>query len=572
MMMCAPPSRRELFVAAAAFSGACGRARRQSDRLTYLLPYEPDTLDPAKTPGGSEIWMMSALFEPLLQPHPETAALMAGLATHFKVERGGTRYTFYLRGHPAPDGLRLAGTESLPAEFSRVRAGAPYDVPACWSDGTPVTAHDIVYSWRRYLAPETGNPNANSLYCIAGAEAVCAGKLSPEELGVCATDELTFQVDLQAPAPNFPMLCYSWMALPLPRHAIEAARRRGREASWTEPGQMLSSGPFVLKESRPHERTVLAKNPNYFDSNLVGVEEIQFFAADGVTVLNLFEAGLADSMEGRVLPRQFVPRMRSKAAFHMAPACASHNWRISAKRPPLDNLLLRYALNMATDKDTTARFLGAGQTPARSRVPPLDGYRSAESLLVQIHGRPCDVLAYDPQAARELWAAAAPAEARLPLPIHYLARADSRLLAEILQHQWRENLGLQTKLMPQESAAYIRTILTDGDYTGVAEEPYVANYPDPYDLLSLYTAGFANWSDPEFDRMLTAATSIADAALRMEKLADCETALLRAMPFVPLYFDTWVYLERPEVHGLSVGPMGYPAFKYAWIDTNRRPQ
>jgi oligopeptide transport system substrate-binding protein len=126
--------------------------------------------------------------------------------------------------------------------------------------------------------------------------------------------------------------------------------------------------------------------------------------------------------------------------------------------------------------------------------------------------------------------------------------------------------------MPHEPAAFIRTILTDGDYSGVAEEPYVAGYPDPYDLLSLYTANFvATWSDPAFDRMLTAATSIADPALRMQKLAECETTLLRAMPFVPLYFDTWVYLERPEVHGLSPGPMGYPAFKYAWIDTNRRP-
>ena len=114
---------------------------------------------------------------------------------------------------------------------------------------------------------------------------------------------------------------------------------------------MLSSGPFVLKESRPHERIVIARNPNYFDADAVGVEEIQFSAADGVTVLNLFEAGMADSMDGRVLPLQFVPRMRSKPEFHVRPACASHNWRISTKRPPLDNLLLRYALNMATDKD-----------------------------------------------------------------------------------------------------------------------------------------------------------------------------------------------------------------------------
>ena len=71
--------------------------------------------------------------------------------------------------------------------------------------------------------------------------------------------------------------------------------------------------------------------------------------------------------------------------------------------------------------------------------------------------------------------------------------------------------------------------------------------------------------------MLAAATSIADSALRMEKLAACEEKLLRAMPLIPLYFDTWVYLERPEVHGLKLNLLGLPGFKYAWIDTSWRP-
>jgi MarR-like DNA-binding transcriptional regulator SgrR of sgrS sRNA len=62
--------------------------------------------------------------------------------------------------------------------------------------------------------------------------------------------------------------------------------------------------------------------------------------------------------------------------------------------------------------------------------------------------------------------------------------------------------------------------------------------------------------------------SIADPALRMQQLAECEAMLLRAMPFVPLYFDTWVYLERREVRGLTLNPLGVPSFKYAWIDTN----
>jgi oligopeptide transport system substrate-binding protein len=119
---------------------------------------------------------------------------------------------------------------------------------------------------------------------------------------------------------------------------------------------------------------------------------------------------------------------------------------------------------------------------------------------------------------------------------------------------------------------YAQTVFQEGDFAGVAEDSYRANYPDPSDLLELYTGTYPNWSDSAFDRMFARATSIADPALRMQKLADCEAALLRAMPFIPLYFDTCVYLERPEVRGLSLNPGGVPSFKYAWIDTRSKPE
>jgi ABC-type oligopeptide transport system substrate-binding subunit len=64
-------------------------------------------------------------------------------------------------------------------------------------------------------------------------------------------------------------LCSSMLTVPMPRHAIEAARGRGRESSWTDPGEMVSSGPFVLKESRLRELVVLSRNPTYFDTSLV---------------------------------------------------------------------------------------------------------------------------------------------------------------------------------------------------------------------------------------------------------------------------------------------------------------
>lgn len=159
MTPCAAPSRRNMILAAAAnvaLAGGCSRSQRRSGWLNYLLGMEPLSLDPAKCAGGSEVSIMAAIYEPLIRLHPETMAPMAGLATNYKIERGGTRYTFYLRGHQSPEGIRLPGVESVPVEFNRGRAGGRRDLPARWSDGAPITASDLVASWRHYLAPETG--------------------------------------------------------------------------------------------------------------------------------------------------------------------------------------------------------------------------------------------------------------------------------------------------------------------------------------------------------------------------------------------------------------------------------
>jgi len=561
------PSRRDLFltaVAGAAFNG-CGTETHHPRRLRYLMRRDINTVDPVQSP---EACILSALFEPLIQPHPETMQPMAGLATHYLIENDGTRYTFYLRGHHAPQGTSLAAADCLSLEFTRGRKGAPFAIPARWSDGTTITAEDCVHSWRRYFDPKSANGDAYMFFCIAGAESVNSATIPPEELGVRVVDRFAFQVDLVKPTPLFLMLCFT--AIATPRHVMELARRDRRESLWTEPGRIVTSGPFLLRESRLHERTVVARNPHYFDAAFVGVDEIEFSSADGITVVNLFRAGLADSMEGRVLPLQLAPGMKRDTALHVLPACASHNWRISANRPPMNNLALRYALNMATDKDAIVRFLGMGQRAGKTRVPPLDGYPSPANLPVEVGDRLCNVLEFDPRTAREIWQSTPHAPARLT--IHHPALTDSRLLAEIQQHQWRQNLGIETNIQAWEPAAYIQSVMYDGDFVGVAEDSYAANFPDPYDLLSLYTQTYRSWSDPAFTAKLSAATAITNPVLRMKELAECEAGLLRAMPIIPLYYDAWVYLERPEVHGLHLSPLGVPAFKYAWIDSNRGTQ
>src|SRR5437764_12299364 len=65
----------------------------QARRLVHTLPGNIDTLDPAKSFGSWEFYVIPALFEGLVQPHPELPQPMAALATHYQTSRDGRRFT-----------------------------------------------------------------------------------------------------------------------------------------------------------------------------------------------------------------------------------------------------------------------------------------------------------------------------------------------------------------------------------------------------------------------------------------------------------------------------------------------
>jgi ABC-type transport system substrate-binding protein len=134
------PSLRDVLLAStagAAFLAGCSRSEPSSGWLHYLLGMEPSSLNPAKCFGGSEVSIMAAILEPLIRTHPETMSPIAGMAPSYKVEREGTRYTFYLHGPQSPEGIHAPGVESLPVEFTHSRVGSTHWVPSlkyAWND------------------------------------------------------------------------------------------------------------------------------------------------------------------------------------------------------------------------------------------------------------------------------------------------------------------------------------------------------------------------------------------------------------------------------------------------------
>jgi ABC-type oligopeptide transport system substrate-binding subunit len=184
--------RRTILGLAPAVVASCARsegayfgstALRQTRRLVHTLGGEIESLDPAKSTGSWEFYVIPALFEGLTQYHPELPTPMAALATHYETNADSTQFRFYLRGHRAPRGVRLPSSADLPEKFTRGRRALPDSVPAHWSDGHPITAYDFVYSWRRFVDPQTAAPLAFQFIVLKNAREVISGKRPPEDLG-----------------------------------------------------------------------------------------------------------------------------------------------------------------------------------------------------------------------------------------------------------------------------------------------------------------------------------------------------------------------------------------------------
>ena len=562
---------KRLIVAALLLTG-CQRDSRYfgnttppaGQRLVYANTHEPATLDPAMDDTSSDGNIFGVLFEGLVNYNPVTSEPIAGMATHYTISADRKEYTFYLRGHHDPKGTRLADIDSLPAEFSHGSHPPPDSQPARWSDGSVVTAEDFAYSWRRFADPQVGSPYGAAFAVIRNGKEILAGKRPPDQLGVEAPDEFTLHVWLEIPAPWF--LQAFGQTYPAPRRAIERARRQGREALWTQPGRMISNGPFVLKEWRPYDCLKVVRNERYYARNLVRLDEISFLPmGPGAPVIELYRAGLVQGLYADSLPPSLIPSLRTAPDFrHEAQFDSEFLW-VNVNAPPFDNPWLRWAINMAIDKEALAEF--RVESPARQIVPPMPGYTPPRRVVAEVKGKRYDILAHDPAGARELLAAAGYPGGidrngnRLTFPVSVSGSGSS---AEIIRYQLQAALNVDARVTVMEFSVKIAEWRA-GRLRGLVSGGW-NSYPDPIAFLA--ATDLTGWRDPLYEAALKDADATRDPALRMKKLAQCESLLLEAMPVIPLTFSRNLYLAKPYLRAFVTDPLGNISFRYAWIDHN----
>ncbi|HCQ63893.1 MAG TPA: oligopeptide ABC transporter substrate-binding protein OppA [Rhodobacteraceae bacterium] len=511
-----------LFASALAFASPAlaagtapdGSALADDQTFTYRVLDEHSSVDPqiVEDVSGSEI--VRDLFEGLYNQDAD-GNLVPGVALSHEVSEDKLTYTFSLR----PE--------------------------AKWSDGKPVTAGDFVYGWRRLADPETASPYQwfVSVMGLANGEAVTAGEMGVEELGVSATDDHTLVVTLSAPLPYFPLTTTHASTFPSPKWVIDEFG-----ADWTAPENIVSNGAYVLTEHVPQERSVRSRNEMYWDNDGTIIDDVVALVINDENVaLTRYLAGELDRTE---VPAGQYPSMKEEypdQALSFPRLCSYYfNFNLSDRGPEATmNNDVRLALSYAVDRDIIVeKVLQGGQFPAYSFTP-------AATANFEVPTVDYSTWTQDERNAKavELMASAGYGPDN-PLELTYLyntSEAHKKIGIAVAQ-MWKQTLGVAVTLENQEWKTFLET-RGDHDFQ-VARGAWCGDYNEASTFLDLVhtDSGYndAAYHNEEVDTLLGEAKSLEDPQANYTRI---EEILAAEMPIIPIYHYAGVYMMSPAISG-----------------------
>jgi oligopeptide transport system substrate-binding protein len=491
----------------------CAKREPAAD-LVIINGKEPESLDPAIISGEADGRVVMALFEGLTRYDPKNGAPEPGLAERWELSPDGRVYTFFLRTN------------------------------AVWSTGEPLTAADVVYSWRRMLDPKTGADYAQILFYLKNGEAFNGGKIAnPEQVGVHALSPYVLRVELVNSTPFFLELCaYSALTV-VPRQSIEKHGDR-----WLTARPLPVSGAYELDAWRLNDRIRLRKNPRYWDAANTGCAVVDLLPITSpTTALNFYLTGGADIVwDKELIPVDLIDVLRKRPDFQAFDYLATYFFRFNVHHKPFDDVRVRKALALAIDKQHIVANITRGGERAAGHLVPF-GLRDYESP----RG-----LRHDPEQARRLLAEAGyPGGKGFPsFHYHFNNVKNQENIAVQLQSMWERELGIHADLRAQEWKVYLST-QGKRDYD-ISRSSWIGDYNDPTTFLDLFISTNPNnrtgWTNAVYDGLIRQAAVEPNVATRAKMLKQAETLLVeQEVPIVPIYFFAGMeYFDRNVIQGV----------------------
>ena len=507
-----------------------GTALAEKQELVRNNGSEPSSLDPHKVESDVENNIISDLFEGLVSVSP-TGEIEPRLAEKWE-NKDNTVWTFHLR--PG----------------------------VTWSDGTAITAQDIVWSWQRLVSPLTASPYASypgNMHIVNGAE-IAQGQKAPETLGVKALDDATFEVTLTQPNAAFLAMLAHPSLVPLDKVLIS---RYGDK--WTKPEHIVTSGPYKLSQWVVNERIVAERNPRYWDNAHTVINKVTYLPISSETAdVNRYKAGEIDIVY-TVPINQFAQLKKTMGdQLDVSPQLATYYYEFNTTRPPFNDPRVRRALNMALDKDIIAeKVLGQGQRPAwLISQPDIGG--------VKLHNPEYASWPREKRIAeaKKLLSEAGYNETHpLVFNLLYNTSESHQRIAIAASSMWKKNLGVEAKLQNQEWKTMLDAMHTHN--FDAVRYAWIADYDDAATFLNNFRTGdsenTSQYSNPAYDEALRNAAKASDSTARGKFYQQAEDLLGQDVPAIPVYHYVRTHLVKPWVGGFTPDKLGYYYTKDMYI-------
>jgi ABC-type oligopeptide transport system substrate-binding subunit len=484
---------------------------------TSFLPSDPD---PRSAIAWPNIQLCMQLFDRLVEAWPERT-IVPSLAERWEIADDGLRYVFHLR-----EGLR-------------------------WSDGTPLTAHDVEFGIKRVLNPDAPGSSVAIYFVLEnGQDYYLRRTADAAAIGVRALDDRTVEFRLVAPAPYFLSVMNRPDGGPQPRHVIE---RHGD--GWTDPAVQVVSGPFRV-ESRSEDRLVLRRRPDYTRPRPGNAAVVEYVRSEVTDAIEPYARDELDLIAVRYTPRlaDLLPSVASDA--NPGPASWSAYLAFDHADPVLGNLELRRALAHAIDRAALDAIVPENLVVARGGIvpPALQGHT------------PDIVLPFDPDAARACLERSGVGPTRLTIGGYFTW---VHPFLDVVTQTWRDVLGIDSEIVPwtlanprpvwqdQERAPLHVLAPTEklAEVANVYVTGWLPGYADPEYFLRLLfhsdsRTNEGGFSHPPFDELIERARQERRDRERLELFHEADRmAVAERVAVIPLVYGRNMAFVKPRVRG-----------------------
>jgi ABC-type transport system substrate-binding protein len=505
---------------------------------SITVTYKDDvaTLDPAIGYDWQNWSMIKSLFDGLMDYVPGSTTLRPGLANSYEVSNAGQTFVF------------------------KLKAGVKFH------NGREMTANDVKYSLDRVTNPATQSPGAGFFASIQGFDAAMDGSATSLS-GVKVIDPLTVQIDLSRPDATFLHVMALNFASIVPQEAVEAAAGDfGKHP--------VGTGAYKLEEWTLGQRLIFAKNADYWREGVPYLDQVMFeVGQEPVVALLRLQNGEVDVPGDGIPPAKFVEVMSDpEQAARVVEGGQLHTGYITLNvtTPPLDNVNVRKAINMAINKDRIAQIINGRAVPATQPLPPsMPGYTEGYAGY-----------AFDVEAAKVLLASEGLADG-FETELYVMNTDPNPRIAQAIQ-QDLAGIGINAKIQSLAQANVIEAggngsapMIWSGGMAWIADFPDPSNFYGPILGCAGAVEGGWNWSkfcDEGLDAKATEADSMAgadQAGARMKLWSDVYMGVMDQAPWVPVFNEQRYTMKSPRMGGadaLYVDPVSIPVnYDYVYV-------